>query len=150
MEYMESKMQDCIEAGVSEADRCYTRIAELEDQNAALGVELSVLKSKFEEVSSAAITVSNICHRLAYNSRNTENILDQLDVLQNKILCFRNASNMRYEDMITEVKVSTLVSAIRKCNKYEAFPVKRGAIADLVVSVEDLEQYADSIRQGGE
>jgi len=38
MEYMESKMQDQIEAGISEADRCYTRIAELEEQNAALAV----------------------------------------------------------------------------------------------------------------
>ena len=32
MEYMESKMQDYIENGISEADRCYARIAELELQ----------------------------------------------------------------------------------------------------------------------
>lgn len=36
MEYMEQQMQQQIEAGISEADRCYTRIAELEEQNAAL------------------------------------------------------------------------------------------------------------------
>lgn len=36
MEYMEQQMQNYIESGISEADRCYARIAELEEQNAAL------------------------------------------------------------------------------------------------------------------
>ena len=43
MEYMESKMQSHIESGISEADRCYTRIAELEEQNTALAAQVHVL-----------------------------------------------------------------------------------------------------------
>ena len=36
-------MQNQIEAGISEADRCYTRIAELEEQNAALAAQVEAL-----------------------------------------------------------------------------------------------------------
>lgn len=36
MSYPEQQMQNFIEAGLSEADRCYARIAELEQQNAEL------------------------------------------------------------------------------------------------------------------
>ena len=36
MSYPEQQMQNFIEAGISEADRCYTRIAELEREKAEL------------------------------------------------------------------------------------------------------------------
>ena len=45
MEYMEQQMQQQIEAGLSNAEQCYARIAELEDQNAALAAQLHVLKT---------------------------------------------------------------------------------------------------------
>lgn len=44
MEYMEQQMQTFIEAGINEADRCYARIAELEEQNAALAAQVEVLR----------------------------------------------------------------------------------------------------------
>ena len=40
MSYMEQQMQSYIEGGLSEADRCYTRIAELEQQNAELAAQV--------------------------------------------------------------------------------------------------------------
>lgn len=38
-------MQQQIEAGLSNAEQCYARIAELEDQNAAMTAQLHVLKT---------------------------------------------------------------------------------------------------------
>lgn len=49
MEYMEQQMQNFIEAGISEADRCYARIAELEQQNAALAAQVKELKSELRQ-----------------------------------------------------------------------------------------------------
>ena len=43
MEYMEQQMQQQIEAGLSNAEQCYARIAELEDQNAALAAQVESL-----------------------------------------------------------------------------------------------------------
>ena len=45
MEYMEQQMQQQIEAGLSNAEQCYARITELEDQNAAMAAQLHVLKT---------------------------------------------------------------------------------------------------------
>lgn len=47
MEYMEQQMQQQIEAGINEADRCYARIAELEEQSAALAAQVETVKSLF-------------------------------------------------------------------------------------------------------
>lgn len=50
MEYMESKMQDCIEAGISAAEECYNRIAELEAERDALVAQVEALGDKLSEV----------------------------------------------------------------------------------------------------
>ena len=46
MEYMEQQMQNYIEAGISEADRCYARIVELEELNQALQAQVEALQSR--------------------------------------------------------------------------------------------------------
>ena len=50
MEYMEQQMQNYIEADISEADKCYARIAELEEQNAALAAQVEAFGDKLSEV----------------------------------------------------------------------------------------------------
>lgn len=44
MEYMEQQMQNYIEAGITEADRCYARIVELEELNQELAAQVEALK----------------------------------------------------------------------------------------------------------
>lgn len=46
MEYMEQQMQTFIEAGISNAEQCYVRIAELEEKNAALAAQVEALQSR--------------------------------------------------------------------------------------------------------
>ena len=46
MEYMEQQMQQQIEAGISNAEQCYARITELEEQNAALAAQVRKLKHR--------------------------------------------------------------------------------------------------------
>lgn len=48
MSYMEQQMQNYLEAGISEANRCYTRIAELEEQNADLVAERDALAARIQ------------------------------------------------------------------------------------------------------
>ena len=50
MEYMEQQMQNYIEAGISEADRCYARIAELEGLNQELAATVEALRAAGNEV----------------------------------------------------------------------------------------------------
>lgn len=48
MSYPEQQMQNFIEAGLSEAGRCYARIAELEQQNAELVAKAEKMRSALE------------------------------------------------------------------------------------------------------
>ena len=50
MEYMEQQMQQQIEAGLSNAEQCYARIAELEERNAALAAQVEALREAWEAV----------------------------------------------------------------------------------------------------
>ena len=50
MSDMEQQMQSYIEGGLSEADRCYTRIAELEQQNAELAAQLKELQQERDQL----------------------------------------------------------------------------------------------------
>lgn len=50
MSYMEQQMQNYLEAGISEVNRCYTRIAELEEQNADLVTERDALAACISDV----------------------------------------------------------------------------------------------------
>lgn len=50
MEYMEQQMQQQIEAGLSNAEQCYARIADLEDQNAALAAQVEALREAWKAV----------------------------------------------------------------------------------------------------
>ena len=47
MEYMEQQMQQQIEAGLSNAEQCYARISELEEQNAALAAAIEALREAY-------------------------------------------------------------------------------------------------------
>ena len=74
MEYMEQQMQQQIEAGISNAERCYARIAELEEQNAAL----------------AAMHVDNVRH--IWESRNCgscEELAEKHDALNATVAALR-------------------------------------------------------------
>lgn len=50
MEYMEQQRQQQIEAGLSNAEQCYARIAELEEQNAALAAQFEAFGTLINEV----------------------------------------------------------------------------------------------------
>ena len=47
MSYPEQQMQNFIEAGLSEADRCYARITELEQQNAELVAQVEAARKLY-------------------------------------------------------------------------------------------------------
>ncbi len=53
MEYMEQQMQQQIEAGISNAERCYARIAEMEEQNAALAAQVEAVTSAYKNLCGA-------------------------------------------------------------------------------------------------
>ena len=74
MEYMEQQMQQQIEAGISNAEQCYARITELEEQNAAL----------------AAMHVDNVRH--IWESRNCgscEELAEKHDALNATVAALR-------------------------------------------------------------
>lgn len=57
MSYPEQQMQNFIEAGLSEADRCYARINELEAQNAELVAKIYAIKDAWMAAGSWPDTV---------------------------------------------------------------------------------------------
>lgn len=47
------------------------------------------------------------------------------------------------------VQANAVLSAVKFCNRYEAFPVKRGNLANTVIAMDELTAYAEHILQGG-
>lgn len=118
------------------------RIKKLTSERDNLAEELALVKGMFEDVNTKSIVVSNICHGLAYNSRNTEGILEHIDKLKLSISKLRNSFSFPTTERLKQLQFYTLKNAINYCNKYEAFPVKRGKEADLVIAVDEIEEYA--------
>jgi hypothetical protein len=53
------------------------------------------------------------------------------------------------QQCLAEIRAEAIVDAIKRCNIYMAFPVKHGKLADEVIAVSEIKQYAEEIRQGG-
>lgn len=76
MSYPEQQMQNFIEAGLSEADRCYTRIAELEKKNAEINDARNILDKIVSENINRRAEVEQILLNVATGKSET---LSQLD-----------------------------------------------------------------------
>lgn len=52
------------------------------------------------------------------------------------------------EQCLNQIKAEAVSDAVRHCNHYLAFPVSRGSVADAVIAVDEINQYAASIAKG--
>lgn len=72
MEYMEQQMQNYIEAGITEADRCYARIAELEELNQELAAQVEALNSKNFELTCYRVDVLRCLKTIAFEHNHAD------------------------------------------------------------------------------
>jgi hypothetical protein len=60
----------------------------------------------------------------------------------------RNALGITARQHLSEIRAEAVADAIKRCNIYMAFPVRHGKLADEVIAVSEIKQYAEEIRQG--
>ncbi len=58
-------------------------------------------------------------------------------------------TSMTPQQHLAEIRAEAIVDAIKRCNIYMAFQVKHGKLADEVIAVPEINQYAEEIRKGG-
>ena len=61
----------------------------------------------------------------------------------------KNALHVTAQQHLAEIRAEAIADAIKRCNIYMAFPVRRGKLADEVIAVSEIKEYAEQIRQGG-
>ena len=124
MSYPEQQMQNFIEAGLSEADRCYARITELEQQNAELAAQVEVARKLYV--------------RLTNNVGFSDNG-EGCYVADRKLMAdFDSWSDATPTQCLREIQAEAVLNAVK------FFSPARD------VDVEALESYADRVKAGYE
>jgi hypothetical protein len=111
----------------------------------AMKAERDALSAAFKKVKSECVTVSNICHNLAYGSRNTESILQSIDSLKNAISNFENVTGDDLQQHLLERDAQKGRDGYWQGAK-EWCPDEIIPEDEILTCAND---YADSIRQGG-
>lgn len=132
MEYMEQQMQNYIEAGISEADRCYTRIAELEEQNAALAAQVEALK---QSVISARAR-GNLLHNI------TMQILQGAELNGSDWDYISESQVAEIQQHLAEVRADAAIKGWWACWEWVDSDDR-----DTLTLIPAADQYADSIRK---
>ncbi len=65
------------------------------------------------------------------------------------LMAFIETSDKTSAQHLAEIRAEAIVDAIKRCNIYMAFPVKHGKLADEVIAVSEIKEYAEEIRKGG-